>query len=146
MLASRFADCGLRSADSIADSTIHNAAIRNPQSAIPLVRHIRNERDLSRALDRSLQLPLVHRARARNAARQNLAALGHEGPDELDVLVVDVVDLVRAELADLAPAEQRASLALLFVAGFLVAGAAAAAAPAAASRASVSERHLTLHP
>src|SRR5262249_27221415 len=77
-----------------------------------LVCHVRNERDLARALDRRLQFALVHRAGARDAPRQDLAALGDERPDQLHVLVVDVVDLVRAELADLAAAEQRATLAL----------------------------------
>src|SRR6185295_6689137 len=63
--------------------------------------------------------------------------------EQLHVLVVDVVDLVRAELADLASTEHRAALALFLVARFLVAAAAAAAAP---SRTSLSERHLNLHP
>src|SRR5688572_18196149 len=98
------------------------------------VRHVRNERDLTRALDGGLQLALVHRAGARDTARQDLAALRHERADQLDVLVVDVVDLVRAELADLAPAEHRPPLALLLVVLLLVAAAAAA-------RASLSEWH-----
>src|SRR5947209_17560787 len=106
------------------------------------IRHVRNQRDLARALDRGLQLALVHRAGARDAPRQDLAALGHERSDQLHVLVVDVVDLVRAELADLATAEQRAALSLFLVARFLV----AAAAAAAAARCSLSERHLDLHP
>src|SRR5437763_12315290 len=72
-----------------------------------LIRHIGNERDLPRALDRGLQLALVHRARARDPPRQDLAALGDERADQLHVLVVDVVDLVRAELAHLPAAEQR---------------------------------------
>src|SRR5947209_20565643 len=85
----------------------------------------------------------MHRAGARDAPRENLAALGHERPDQLHVLVVDVVDLVRAELADLATAEQRAPLPLRLVAGLLV----AAAAPAAtAARTPLSECHLDLHP
>src|SRR5262245_10051778 len=100
---------------------------------------VRNERDLPGALDRHLQLALVHRAGTRDPARQNLAALGHERPDQLHVLVVDVVDLVRAELADLAPAEERPALALRLVALLLVAAAAAPAA--AATRASLSECH-----
>src|SRR5260221_11443934 len=107
--------------------------------AFALVRHVRDQRDLPRALDRRLQLALVHRAGARDPARQDLAALGHERPDQLHVLVVDVVALVRAELADLAPAEHRPALALL-VAGLLVRAAAAAAA-ATAPRASLSECH-----
>src|SRR5580765_1565884 len=104
-----------------------------------LLRHIRNERDLPGALDRRLQLALVLGAGSGNAPRQDLAALGHERPDQLDVLVVDVVDLVRAELADLATAEQRAALSLFLVARFLVAGPAAPAA--AAPRSSLSEWH-----
>src|SRR6266550_4220026 len=105
---------------------------------VPLLRHVRNQRDLSRALDRHLQLPLVHRARARDATRQHLAALRHERSQELDVLVVDVVDLIRAELADLAAAEHRAALAVLLVAGLLVFVPAAAAT---AARSSLSECH-----
>src|SRR5689334_18212532 len=105
-----------------------------------LLRHIRQERDLPRALDGRLQLALVHRAGARNAPRHHFAALRHERSNHLDVLVVDVVDLVRAELADLAAAEHRATLALLLVAGLLV------AAAAAAPRSSLSEWHLGLHP
>ena len=76
-------------------------------------------------LMRRLQLALVRRAGARDAARQDLAALRHERAEQLHVLVVDVVDLVRAELADLAAAEQRAPLLVLLVA-------AASAAPRAA--------------
>src|SRR5438067_4867772 len=121
-------------------SLINESTITNQHSTIS-IRDVRYERDLARALDRDLQLALVHRARAGDSARQNLAALGHERPDQLHVLVVDVVDLVRAELADLAPAEERTALALFLVARFLVAGAAAAA-----TRASLSERHLNLHP
>src|SRR6185295_12263605 len=97
-----------------------------------LLRHIRYERNLTRALDRRLELPLVHGAGARNAARQDLAALRDEGTDQLHVLVVDVVDLVRAELADLAPAEHRPPLPLLFLLVLLV----PAATTAATARAS----------
>src|SRR5713101_7414034 len=89
----------------------------------PLLRHVRNQRDLTRALDGRLQFSLMHGARAGNPARQNLAALGNERPDDLHVFVIDVVDLVRAELADFAASEQRAALALAFFAGFLVAAA-----------------------
>src|SRR5262247_4487046 len=79
----------------------------------------------------------MHRAGARDAPRQDLAPLRHEGPQELHVLVIDVVDLVRAELADLPPAEHRPALALLLVARFLV----ALLAAAAAARSSLSECH-----
>src|SRR3981081_2671174 len=87
------------------------------------VRHVRNQCDLARALDRRLQLPLMHRACARDAPREDLAALGNERADQLHILVIDVVDLVRTELADLATTEQRAALPLFLVAGFLVAAA-----------------------
>src|ERR1041385_6275421 len=104
-----------------------------------LLRHVRDEGDLARAFDCRLQLALVLGAGAGNAPRQNLAALGHERPDQLHILVVDVVDLVRAELADLAAAEQCAALSLFLIARLLVA--VAAAAPAAAPRSSLSEWH-----
>src|SRR5579872_2559237 len=105
----------------------------------PSLRHVRDEGNLARPLDGGLKLALVHRARTGNPPRQDLAALGDERRDELRVLVVDVVDLVRAELADLAAAEERAALALRLVAGLLVAFAAASA------RAALSEWHLNLH-
>src|SRR4249920_863109 len=85
-----------------------------------LVCDVRNQGDLAGALDGDLQLALVHRACPGNPPRQNLAALRHERRQQLDVLVVDVVDLVRAELADLPAAEHRAALALFLVAGLLV--------------------------
>src|SRR5262245_47688995 len=52
----------------------------------------------------------MHGAGARNPARQDLGPLGHERQQQLRVLVVDVVDLVRAELADLAASEHRPAL------------------------------------
>jgi len=54
------------------------------------------------------ELPLVTRAAAGDAARNDLPALGDETTQTPDVLVVDEVDLVRAELADLPPAEPTA--------------------------------------
>src|SRR5262245_20455269 len=86
-----------------------------PPRPNPLLGRERQQRDVPRALDGQGQLALVLRAGAEHAARQYLAALGHEGGDQLDVLVVDVIDLVRAELADLAPPEEVA-LALLLAA------------------------------
>src|SRR4051812_11673603 len=98
--------------------------------AIPLsVRHVRDQRNLAGALERRLQLALMHRARARDAPRQDLPALRHERAQQLHVLVIDVVDLVCAELANLAAAEHRPALSLLLVRGLLVAAAAAAPRP-----------------
>src|SRR5712691_10328924 len=92
-----------------------------------LFSNVRYQRQLAGPLDGRLQLALVRGAGARNPARQNLAPLRHEGPQQLHVLVVDVVDFVGAELTDLSAPEQRAPLAVLFIAG-------RAAAPAAAFR------------
>src|SRR5688500_5620125 len=93
-----------------------------------LLRHVRNERELTRARDGRLQLALVCRAGARNAPGLHLAALGDEAHELPHVLVVDVIDALRAELADTAAARERpASLALALVV-LLVAAAAAASA------------------
>src|SRR5215831_16337228 len=78
-----------------------------------LFSRVRNQGKLTRAHDRRAQLSLVHRAASRNPARQNLRPLGHERHQELGVLVIDVVDLVRAELTDLAPTEHRTTLPVL---------------------------------
>src|SRR5262249_20897970 len=87
-----------------------------------------------------LQLPLMHGAGPGNAARQNLSALRHERANELHVLVVDIVNLVCAELADLAAPEQRTPLTLGLVAALC---GLAAAGPTAST---LSECHLPLHP
>src|SRR5439155_23694563 len=97
------------------------------------VGYVRDQRDLPRPLDGGLQLPLMHGTRARNPPGQDLAALGHEGTEQLDILVVDIVDLVRAELAHLPPPEHRPPLRLLLVGVFLIRTAAAAATATAAS-------------
>src|SRR5262245_66521664 len=76
-----------------------------------LVRGERDQRQMACPLDRLLQGALVVGAGARNPPRQDLRALGDELLQELDVLVIDVVDLVGAELTDLAPAEEDLSRA-----------------------------------
>src|SRR5438445_3030257 len=70
------------------------------------VRREGQERDVARPLDGERELALVLGAGAEHPPGQDLAPLGHEPREQLHVLVVDVVDLVRAELADLPPAEQ----------------------------------------
>src|SRR5437773_1071406 len=75
-----------------------------------LVGCVRDQRELARTHECRPELPLVHRTRARDAPRQNLGALGNERHQQLHVLVVDVVDLVRAELADLSTPEHRTAL------------------------------------
>src|SRR5258706_6637152 len=106
-------------------------------TSMALLRGVRDERELARAHDRRAQLPLVHGARPRDAARQDLRPLRHERHQELRVLVVDVVDLVRAELADLAAAEHRTALAVLPLLTALPAGLSPAAAAAEGSLAAV---------
>src|ERR1043166_3180427 len=96
-------------------------------TSMTLLRRVGDERQLARTHDRGAQLPLMHGACAGDAARQNLRALGDERHQQLDVLVVDVVDLVRAELADLAAAEHRTALAVLPLLSALSARPAAAA-------------------
>ena len=65
--------------------------------------HSDNERDdgqVPRALDGLRQLALMDRADSADPPRQDLAALGDEVGEQLSVLVVDVGDLLGAELAD----------------------------------------------
>src|SRR6516165_3317361 len=78
-------------------------------TSIGLLRHVGNQRVLARARDCGLQGALVLGACARDPPRLDLAALGDERRQQAYVLVVDVVDLVRAELADPAPAEEPAA-------------------------------------
>ena len=61
----------------------------------------------------------MRRANARDAARNDLAPLRHEGVQQLHVLVVDVVDLLDAEAADFLAPE---ILLLLRGDGFVAAG------------------------
>src|SRR4030095_14620834 len=93
----------------------------------PLIRRVRQQRQLTCANDGHAQRPLMLRARAGNPPRQHLAALGNEAAQQLDVLVVDVVDLVRAELADFPAAEKSAATRLVPARGVFAAGLAAAA-------------------
>src|SRR5436190_12332779 len=73
-------------------------------SSCLVTRRERKQRDVTRLLDRVGEPPLVRGAHARDAAGDDLAALGHEGVKHLHVLIVDVVDLLDAEPANfLAP-------------------------------------------
>src|SRR4051812_33318343 len=87
----------------------------------PLLGHVRDERQLPGPRDRDLERALVLGARAGNAARLDLAPLRNERRQQPHVLVVDVIDLLRAELAD-APAPEEAAaraLSLLVLVVFL---------------------------
>jgi hypothetical protein len=63
------------------------------------------QRDVARAFDRFAEPPLVARARARHAARQNFASILYEWLKHLDLLVVDEVHALDAEPANLLLAE-----------------------------------------
>src|SRR4029077_16896808 len=64
-------------------------------------RRERHQRDVASLLDRFRQPPLMRCAYARDRPGRDLAALADEGADEPDVFVVDVVDLIDAESAQL---------------------------------------------
>src|SRR5450759_381014 len=111
-----------------------NRNLLNPLNPLDLVSNVRNQRELARARNRHLQGTLVLRAGARNPARLDLAPLRDEGRQQPDILVVDVIDLLRAELADATPAEEPAARALpLLVLVVLFGAAAAAASPTTSS-------------
>src|SRR5438477_13206052 len=75
---------------------------------------VRQQREEACALDRLGQLPLVAGRGAGDARRNDLAGLVDEILQHLDVLVVDPLDFLGGEAAELAPAKQRA-LALVFL-------------------------------
>src|SRR5258705_6992897 len=66
-----------------------------------------DQREEARALDRVGQLPLVARRRPGDARRDDLAGLVDEVLEDLDVLVVDPLDFLGGEAAELAAAEKR---------------------------------------
>src|ERR1700677_3696502 len=66
--------------------------------------HVRQQRQLARTLDGPGDLVLVAAAGAGDPARADLALLGDELAQRADVLVVDLLDVVAAVLARLAPA------------------------------------------
>src|SRR6185369_17353783 len=78
-----------------------------------LIRGERKQRGDARAFDRALQLALMKRAGAGDAARQDLPALRDELLQHLHVLVVDVFELLDAELADALAAIEELLLAAL---------------------------------
>src|SRR4029079_3074203 len=78
--------------------------------ALGRVADVGQPRELARALDRGRDLVLVAAAGARDAAGPGLFAPRDEAPQRADVLVVDVLDLVLAEQAGLAPAAAGAAL------------------------------------
>src|SRR5256885_13479864 len=76
---------------------------------------VRQERKEARALDRFRELALVAGRGAGDARRDDLAGLVDEVLQDLHVLVVDPLDLLRGEAAELAAAEQRPLALVLLV-------------------------------
>src|SRR5205823_119217 len=69
----------------------------------PSPRDVRKQRHLSRALHRDRNLPLVAATRARDPPRADLALLRDVAPQLVVVLVVDLLDLLLAEVTALPP-------------------------------------------
>src|SRR5688572_16691882 len=92
----------------------------------------RNQRHRAGALDRVLQLALVQRAGAGNAARQDLASLRDELLKHLHVFEIDVLELLDAELADALAAIEELLLAALLSARTAFTAITTAAAPRSA--------------
>src|SRR5258708_38582378 len=84
-------------------------AISDLQIQICLSRGKRQQGDVARPLAGSGKAALMRLAYAGKAARNNLSPLGHELSQQPNVFVVDVVDLLDAELAYFLAAEELAS-------------------------------------
>src|SRR6187455_3205009 len=69
---------------------------------------VRQQREVTRTLDRRRELALVERLRARDAARNDLARLGDVLLQRAQILVVDLLDAFGGETAELATARERA--------------------------------------
>src|SRR5712664_855746 len=79
---------------------------------------VRHQREIARALDRCGELALVMGARSGDPRRDDLAVFADEVLQQIDVLVVDPLDLLSGEAAELAALEKlfRALLFALSVA------------------------------
>src|SRR5438874_2223164 len=78
------------------------------QKSLP-ARRKRQQSNVAGLLDSRGNTPLVRRANAAQAPRDDLAPLGDELPEQADVFVIDGVNLLHAKLADLLAAEKFAS-------------------------------------
>ena len=74
---------------------------------------VRQQRQEARAPDRELQLALIVRARAGDAARDDLAGLGDVALERRQILVVDLLDVIGRESAELLAAEKTCHVVLL---------------------------------
>src|SRR2546426_12065598 len=83
------------------------------------VRGKRNQGQDARPLDRLHQLALVLRAGARDPPREDLGTLRRERLEQADVLIIDELDLLVAELAELFLSEKEFLLVLFLAASVL---------------------------
>jgi hypothetical protein len=111
-------------------ATIPTAALAAPKSLgtgeaerLELVGGVRQKGDRASAFDRRAQAPLVLGTGAGRAARFDARSIGQKPAEPVDVLVIDVVDLVDAELANASTVVVLAKVA----SGTAIAAAAAAA-------------------
>src|ERR1044072_1435930 len=72
---------------------------------------VRQQREVTRPLDRGRQLALVERLGARDAGRHDLAGLGDVLLEDGQILVVDLLHALGGETAELATARERAGAA-----------------------------------
>src|SRR5687768_16041008 len=84
-----------------------NLTMPEPASAPALLDHVGHEGEIAGALDRLGELALLLRRHRCDAARYDLAPLGHEALQQLDVLVVDLRRVRMGERARLAATEER---------------------------------------
>src|SRR5947209_1778069 len=87
--------------------------------AVPSVQvGVRHQREIARALHRGRELALIVGARSGDPRRDDLAVFADEVLQQIDVLVVDPLDLLGGEAAELAALEEllRALLLALAVA------------------------------
>ncbi len=74
---------------------------RSIRPELTLVGRIREQGDVTGALERDREAPLVTSAGSRDATGQDLASLANEAAKPGDLLVVDEVDLLHTEVANL---------------------------------------------
>src|SRR5690606_27480370 len=83
-----------------------SASLREAACSDVVVVGVRDQREEARALDRERQLTLVARLGAGDAARHDLAVLGEGLAQGVEILVIDLLDALGGELAELAAAEE----------------------------------------
>src|ERR1700759_417106 len=85
---------------------VKNSAARAPRNSVS-ANHVRQEAEETRALDGAREFALLLGGHGGDAARHDLAALGHVTHQELGILVVDLRRVRTRERTGLAAAEKR---------------------------------------